>query len=78
MQDSFKEFFVKDLREKGKKASFWLAHIFFFVAIIFVSAAGGLSKITLLNMAIAYPIGAISFEAYQSYQKYKENKEGTK
>jgi len=79
MQESFKEFFIKELAQKRQKATFWLNHGFFFVAILFVtasglvSASGEISWITLLVIAILYPFGALAFEAYLAKQKYKEN-----
>lgn len=74
MQETFKEFFIKDMARKTKKTSFWIAHLFFFVAILFVSAAGSLGKTTLIILAIAYPFGGLLFEVYQSYQEYKKTR----
>ncbi|HBI04591.1 MAG TPA: hypothetical protein DDY49_11245 [Paenibacillaceae bacterium] len=78
MQESFKEFFNKDMAVKTKKISFWIAHLFFFVAILFVGAAGALGKTVLIIMAIAYPFGALLFEMYQSYQEYKKTRKAPK
>ena len=80
MQETFKDFFNKKFSTKLKSGKFWMGHIFFYLAVIFICASGGtdspfegLDLSLMLTGVFLYPVLAILYETYQIYSTYKKS-----